>query len=359
MGDESNFDDLEAKQTGSAPPQRKAAAPKDAPAAPAASGGRGERPSETAVPVVELEAEGEHWYVVINDREVGPITLAELRTAVREGKVKPQDKVRTEEQDAWVEASQVKELAEPMAELTARLSERQKKKTLRPKPSPPALTEALKQIGLAKDDKGSDAKRKGSDVAHIPSTILTVEYVDSSEGMEASLKALDQRLTKLEDLTQSLEEITSRLVSAVAKQTKDVSQSIESLNRRVDRVYLELQRSGGRVAAPGATQEAAEPEPQFPAKFKEDAEHQHAWQVAQVIVNDLEAYYGDDVREGVMYGNLNELLEGPITEGRKTYEERAPERVRQEFDYFDLALKQLTARKRKEMTQDPPPEKPA
>ena len=47
------------------------------------------------------------------------------------------------------------------------------------------LKEEAAQLG--KDKKGTSA-------AHVPATLLTVEYVDASEGMESALQALEQRL---------------------------------------------------------------------------------------------------------------------------------------------------------------------
>ena len=70
------------------------------------------------------------------------------------------------------------------------------------------------------------------------------------------------------------------------------------------------------------------------------------------MASDLEAYHCDSVREGVLYGNLLELLKDSIAEARRTYEQRVPARVAEGFDYLTLALEELTARKKKEMADE-------
>jgi len=191
-------------------------------------------------------------------------------------------------------------------------------------------------------------------VAHVPSTVLTVEYVDEGESMDSSLKAIEQRVAKLEQLLTEVHETATQLVGAVNQQAKDVGQLIESLNRRVDRIFGAISR-GGVTAAPSAAAVAAEFEGEefgVPEQFTEDEEHQEAWRIAQVMASDLEAYYADKVREGVLYQNLFDLLAGPIDEARRTYEDRVSERVRGEFDYFTMAMKELIARKAKELSED-------
>jgi hypothetical protein len=189
--------------------------------------------------------------------------------------------------------------------------------------------------------------------------VLTVEYVDDSEGMDAALRALDGRLERLEQLTEQMQESSAELAAVVNRQAQQLAQFSRSLNRRLDRLYQQLQKGG---APPSGAEQVPQQEtvPQeeleIPERFSEDKQHQKAWQIAQVMAADLEAYYEDQVREGALYDNFFDLLQQPIEEARQTYEERVPDQVREQFDYFMLALKKLLARKRLEVRNEERPE---
>jgi hypothetical protein len=278
--------------------------------------------------------------------------MEDLEKVVRSGQVKSDDMIRKGNSGKWFPVSEHPDLA-----ALARQNRSARATTGREPPEQlpesQTLAESLTELFLNKD---KNRKRKRSNVAHVPSTVLTVEYVDEGEGMDAALRSLEQRLSRLEHLTESLEEITSQLVSAVGQQNKETQQMVQSLNRRVDRVFQEVQGRGLATAPQGpATSAGAEEEKEElvpPQEYAEDKDHQHAWQIAQVMANDLDAYYPEEVQEGVMYGNLEELLSDPIGEARNTYQQRVPQHVREEFDYFDLALQKLIARKKAELQEE-------
>ena len=191
--------------------------------------------------------------------------------------------------------------------------------------------------------------------AHIPSTVMTVEYIDDSEGMDAALRALEERMGKLETLLSSLQETYREMVSAINQQTKEIQEFVVSVSRRVDRLY----RTVSGVSPGPEPKEPVEPqtpspdvEEGLPQQFADDADHQEAWRIAKVLASDLEAYYPEKVREGALYGNFLELLDEQIEGARKTYEQRAPERVIQEYDHFSQAIEALLARKKRELETD-------
>ena len=84
----------------------------------------------------------------------------------------------------------------------------------------------------------------------------------------------------------------------------------------------------------------------------EDAAHQQAWRIARVMASDLDAYYPEMVREGVVYGNFLELLKDPIEQARRTYQQRVPEELADAVDYLALALNELIATKRRELAEE-------
>jgi hypothetical protein len=197
-----------------------------------------------------------------------------------------------------------------------------------------------------------------------------VEYVDDSEGMDAALKELNERLAKMEERLNTLQERQGALVSAVNQQAKDIARYLESLGRRVDRIYQSMVEGGAppvkAAEEPQEVEEAAlptaeaEPEPEEPeeaeeaptagaARPKEDEEHKKAWRVARVLAADLEAYHEDAVKEGVLYGTFFKLLHEPIEKARMTYEQRVSQEIVENYDYFSKALDELIARKRMEL----------
>jgi len=99
---------------------------------------------------------------------------------------------------------------------------------------------------------------------------------------------------------------------------------------------------------------AAQDELDVPQQYAADQDHQKAWQLAQVVAADLEAYYEDQVREGALQDDFFQVLKDPINEARKSYEQGVGKRVLQEFDYFTLALKRLVARKRRQLAEEQP-----
>ena len=221
--------------------------------------------------------------------------------------------------------------------------------------SPAFVKRILEQGGGGAEHFSKETKR--SDVAQVPSTVLTVEYVDGSEGIDAALQAFDERLAKLKDLAGGLQETSAGLIYVINQQAKELGQFIESINHRLDRIFQRLSWdsvaavSDSEVAPPLSAEEAAK-QFEIPAQFAEDPAHQKAWRTARVMAADLEAYYGDKVREGVLYDNFSELLEEPIAEARRTYQQRVSAKVMDEFDYFALAIEELTTRKKSEIAQD-------
>jgi hypothetical protein len=210
-------------------------------------------------------------------------------------------------------------------------------------------------------------------IAQIPSTVLTVEYIDDSEGMDAALSELSDRLRRVEEQAVALQQTQGRLVAAVNQQAKDIGRILESLSRRIDRLY---KRVGGPVAgaAPAAeVRSAPQPPSDEPGdevtevtegisargsvvglspEVADNPEHQNAWRVARVLAADLEGYHEEAVREGVLYGTFYSVLREPIEKARQTYEERVSREIAEECDYFSKALDELVIRKRMELEEE-------
>ena len=74
-------------------------------------------------------------------------------------------------------------------------------------------------------------------IAHVPATVLTVEYVDDNDAMDTALKALEQRMQKLEARINDLQDKQARVIGAVNQQAKDVGHYLESVGRRIDQIF--------------------------------------------------------------------------------------------------------------------------
>lgn len=203
-------------------------------------------------------------------------------------------------------------------------------------------------------------------VAHIPSTVLTVEYLDESEGMDSALRDMQERMRKVEEMVGNMQETQGQLISAVNQQAKDIGRFVESIGRRIDKLYRRV--SGGEISNSGRKPGAAG---EFPGDstvpfageveavpsgltpdVAEDRDHQNAWRIARVLAADLEAYHEEAVKEGVLYGTFYKLLRDPIEKARATYDQRVTPQIVENYDYFSKALDELIVRKRIELEQE-------
>ena len=215
-------------------------------------------------------------------------------------------------------------------------------------------------------------------VAHIPSTVLTVEYLDESEGMDSALREMQERMRRVEEMVGNMQETQSQMISAVNQQAKDIGRFVESIGRRIDKLYRrasggEISNSGRKPAMPAGTAPGAAPGMVADAAgdatvpfaadadstssgltpdVADDRDHQNAWRIARVLAADLEAYHGEAVKEGVLYGTFYKLLGVPIEKARATYEQRVTPQIVENYDYFSKALDELIVRKRIELEQE-------
>lgn len=212
------------------------------------------------------------------------------------------------------------------------------------------------------------ALRSGQGMAQVPATVLTVEYVDDSEGMDAAVKEMGENLRRLAELLGAVQETQSRLVGAVNQQAKDIGRIVESLGRRIDRIYrrvVDSEAQAGTAAQALKEEPAAQAAPEAPApaafqgpvgglspEVADDPDHQNAWRIARVLAADLEAYHEDAVREGVLYGTFYNVLREPVEKARKTYEQRVSSEIVEGYDYFSKALDELIVRKRMELEDE-------
>ncbi len=225
----------------------------------------------------------------------------------------------------------------------------------------------VKKLFARKADQ-AEAKRKAPEqgVAHIPATVLTVEYVDDSEGMDAALRQMAELLDSMQEKVSAMQETQTQLIAAVNQQARDIAKYVESIGRRVDRVYRKVGAGEGSITKSESMpplEEMEEPvqlEPEgslaasggLSPEVADDPEHQNAWRIARVLAADLEAYHEEAVKEGVLYGSFYKLLKEPIEKARATYQQRVSEDLVSNYDYFSKALDELIARKRMELERE-------
>ncbi len=229
----------------------------------------------------------------------------------------------------------------------------------------PAGGGLMKKLFARKGEDGDQEAAPRETSAQIPSTVLTVEYIDESEGMDASLREMQRRVQRMEEMLGNMQETQSQLIAAINQQAKDIGRFVESIGRRVDKLYRRM--TGGEVSHHGAlmeTQAGGTDKPPTELRIDEDAattlgpevaddpRHQNAWRIARVLAADLEAYHEDAVQEGVLYGTFYKLLRDPLERARSTYEERVDDEIVENYDYFSKAVDELIARKRVELDQE-------
>ncbi len=212
----------------------------------------------------------------------------------------------------------------------------------------------------AGEDGGAQGPPPEQGIAQVPATVLTVEYVDDGEGMDAALREMNERIGRMEEQVAAVLETQGRLVSAVNQQAKDIGKLVESLSRRIDRLYKQVTSGVGvSVAGAGEASEldagalaSAASAAALSPEVADDPDHQNAWRIARVLAADLEAYHEEAVKEGVLYGTFYSVLREPIEKARQTYEERVARTIVDGYDYFSRALDELIARKRVELDEE-------
>jgi len=81
-------------------------------------------------------------------------------------------------------------------------------------------------------------------------------------------------------------------------------------------------------------------------------EHQKAARLARTIVADIALYNPDLVERGVREGNLAQLLQKDLEDGKKHFESKVGPEIMAVADYFQMALDDLIAKKRKKLGLD-------
>ena len=89
------------------------------------------------------------------------------------------------------------------------------------------------------------------------------------------------------------------------------------------------------------------PEVEYPPEEK--ADHEKAKRLARIIASDIQLYNQDAVAEGARNGTFFELLVKDITDARKLYEQRVPEKIRAKTNYLEESFQTLIQKKRKEL----------
>ncbi len=222
------------------------------------------------------------------------------------------------------------------------------------------MNRILRKKGEGAEEQPPEQASEG--VAHVPATVLTVEYLDESEGVDATLRDMNERLDNLEEQVSTMAHTQAQLIGAINQQAKDIGRCVEAIGRRIDKLYRKV--TGGKPperpkpSAAGADTtgaSGAEMEQQsagVSTEVEDSPEHQNAWRVARVLAADLESYHEESVKEGVLYGTFYKLLREPIEKARKTYEERVPQEIVENYDYFSRALDELIVRKRRELEEE-------
>jgi len=83
--------------------------------------------------------------------------------------------------------------------------------------------------------------------------------------------------------------------------------------------------------------------------IEERADIEKAKRLARVIISEIELYNKQLVERGIREGNFYELLEKELEEGRKLYEERVPQYIREKYNFLEETIQQFIEKKKKEL----------
>ncbi len=123
----------------------------------------------------------------------------------------------------------------------------------------PGLTAGIGGVMAKASDTRGGSSEQQQGIAHIPATVLTVEYVDDSEGMDAALKAINTQLQQLEQKITTMQETQVRMIAAITQQAKDLARAIDSMSRRIEGFYTRVGGAelGQESQSPQSRQEPA------------------------------------------------------------------------------------------------------
>jgi response regulator RpfG family c-di-GMP phosphodiesterase len=77
-----------------------------------------------------------------------------------------------------------------------------------------------------------------------------------------------------------------------------------------------------------------------------------ARRLARIIVTDIALYNQKKVEDGIMNGTFYDLLADDIQEGRRLYNERFPEDIREGTSYLEEAFEEFISRKKRELADE-------
>jgi predicted Zn finger-like uncharacterized protein len=100
---------------------------------------------------------------------------------------------------------------------------------------------------------------------------------------------------------------------------------------------------------PSPAQPPPKPAPKEEYPPEERADIERAKRLARVIISEIELYNKQLVEKGIREGNFYELLEKELEEGRKLYEERVPQYIREKYNFLEETIQQFIEKKKKEM----------
>ena len=91
-------------------------------------------------------------------------------------------------------------------------------------------------VSEEKKDESAEGVARGSASTPVPAREAPVEYIDATAGMDAALKALQERVRNLERLLGRFEEMHAEKVTAVNQQGREMQKFVQSISRRVSNI---------------------------------------------------------------------------------------------------------------------------
>jgi mutual gliding-motility protein MglA len=170
----------------------------------------------------------------------------------------------------------------------------------------------------------------------------------ASEAASAEPAAEKTENAEIESTAAKSEEAKSEEAKSEEAKSEE-AKSEETESEETESEETESTETESAEAAPEQESTPPQSEPAAPKAPLTEAQQQNASRIARVMVADLHLYHREAVEEGIKNDDFFERNKEALADMRLTYETRVPAEVREHSDFFEKAVHDFIAKKRKQL----------